>query len=188
MSSNNKSKYIPPHLRNKQKASEVFSAAPATAPAPPKEKPYEEQFPALKGTLPNSAKVWGGEGSFADKAREWNLHDKIKKQEQDEARRENDMVNNMRHRNLPRFHNVRRFVEEDFQQRHHDDETEQQQTEDDGEGWTTVEHNRQPKKRKTVEEIVKEKLAKDSGSEGENDDTVWNEEKQPNETYWDERY
>lgn len=185
MSSNTKSKYVPPHLRNKQKAAEVFSAAP---PEPPKQKPYEEQFPALKGTVPNSAKVWGGEGSFADKAREWSMHDKMKKQEQDEARIENDMVNNMRHRNLPRFHNVRRFVEEDAPKDQYDDETEQEATEDDGDAWTTVQNKRQIKKRKTVEEIVKEKLAKDYGSDGENDDTVWNEEKQPNETYWDERY
>lgn len=183
MSSNNKSKYIPPHLRNKQNAAEVFSAAPA-APEPPKEKPYEEQFPALKGTVPNSVKVWGGEGSFADKAREWSLHDKTRKQEEEEAKRDNEMVNSFRSRNLPRFHNVRRFVEETYEE---DDNNEQTENNDE-ECWTTVGHNRKAKKQKTVEEIVREKMAKDSGSEGENDDTVWNQEKQPNETYWDERY
>lgn len=182
MSSNNNSKYLPPHLRNKQKVAEVFSAPPA--PEPPKEKPYEEQFPALKGTLPNTAKVWGGEGSFAEKAREWSLHDKMKKQEEEEARKDNEMVNNFRSRNLPRFHNVRRFIEEDNEEQ--DDNPKQDEKNDDD--WTTVEYTRKPKKQKTVEEIVREKMAKDSGSEGENEDTVWNQEKQPNETYWDERY
>lgn len=184
MSSKNNSKYVPVHLRNKKQPEKV-----SLDPEPPTtQKSYEQEFPALGSKLPATARVWGGTESFAEKAREWSNSDKLKQQEEEERRKDEEIFNRSMHRNLPKFNNPGRFVEQEvYEEETQHDTTNQKQKEDD-EGWTLVENTRKIKKRKTVEEIVREKMAKTSDSEGENDDTVWNEEKQPNETYWDQRY
>lgn len=170
------SKYLPPHLRGKKlNAVEVFAPI-------PQEKPFEKEFPQL--TKPaNTMKVWGGSETFAEKARKWNEHDKLKQFEQEEKIREEALLNTMSStRIMPRFHNVRRFIEEESEE---DEDTEKPNTEDT-DGWTLVE--KKQVKQKTAEQIFQEKLDKNSDSQGSNnDDTVWNDEKPSNETYWNER-
>lgn len=183
MSSETKTKYIPPHLRNRMPAAEVFAAE---APNP---KPYEQEFPALKSKSAHTVKVWGGSESFANKAREWNDEDKIKKQEDDFRRRQDELSSsNILPRILPRFNNVRRFVDEEESE---EDDDKPEQKKSDNDDWTFVE-NRQAKKQKTPEQLFQEKLSKEElendSESGHNHTSVWNnDEKQSNETYWDER-
>lgn len=174
MSSN--SKYVPPHLRNKKlNANEVFSEV-------SEEKPFEQQYPQLSKPT-TTMKVWGGSESFAEKARKWNEHDKLREFEKEEKIREEALLNTMSStRIMPKFHNVRRFVEEESEE---DDDNEKPATEDD-DGWTLVQ--KKQAKKKTPEQIFQEKMEKNSDSEGSNnEDTVWNDEKPSNETYWNER-
>ena len=174
MSSN--SKYVPPHLRNKKlNANEVFAPL-------PEEKPFEQQFPQLTKST-NTMKVWGGSESFAEKARKWSEHDKLREFEKEEKIREEALLNTMSStRVMPRFHNVRRFVEEESEE---DEDTETPNAENT-DGWTLVER-KQPKQ-KTAEQIFQEKMEKTSDSEvNNNEDTLWNDEKPSNETYWNER-
>ena len=170
------SKYVPPAMRKKEH--------PAVAPPPPPpEKKYEDEFPSL-GQIPTTRRVWGGTSTFAEKAREWSAHSEKEAQEL-EARKKVEIVMQprMSMRPLPRFQNIRRFVE--------DHEPEKQETtnpedgEDEESGWTLVEKKAR-KKQKSLTEIADEDLEK--GSEEENGESVWNnDEKELHETCWDER-
>ena len=183
--SSEKSKYIPPHLRNKkQTASEVCSSQGEA----PNEKPYEQQFPAI--SRPSTvARVWGGKSSFAEKAKEWSEHDKLQELARDEKIREDALLNTMYPpKIIPRFQNIRRFVEED-EDEEDQNESEKPNSNEDDEGWTLVEsRQRKPK-------IINKKFD-ENGSESENsveettnsnDDKPYDDEKPSNETYWDER-
>ena len=169
--------YVPPSLRNKQPAKEVFEEPPK-----PVEKPYEEEFPSLISTSAPKVKVWGGSESFAKKAQEWSVYAKEKEFEVEAERQNQQILNNLTPRNLPRFHNVRRFIEEDSDKE--DDSKSEQKSNEDDEGWIEVKQKRRVKKAKTMEEIASEVLP----VEEETGDTVWGEEQPSNETCWDDRY
>jgi hypothetical protein len=170
------SKYVPPALRKKDQ--------PTAAPPPlPPEKTYEDDFPTLsKG--PTTYRVWGGSGSFAEKAKEWGV--KSQKDSEEEVARKKEEAEghtSVNVRILPKFHNIRRFIEpEEYEEESVDDKP--QPTNNEESGWTLVEKKAR-KKRKTLTEIADEELAK--GSDGENSDSVWNDEKDLHETCWDER-
>lgn len=167
------SRYVPPAMRKNEKP------AVAPPPLPPPEKKFEDEFPAL-GSAPTTYRVWGGTTSFAEKAREWS--EKAQKEADDEATRkkvelETHSVPTVRA--LPRFRNIRRFVEPEEQQ---EEAIKPTSAEDDE--WTLVE-KKVRKKRKTLTEIADEDLEKES--EEETSDTVWNDDKELHETCWDER-
>jgi hypothetical protein len=170
------SKYVPPAMRKKEKPAEA-------PPPPPPEKKYEDEFPSLS-EVPMTRRVWGGTSSFADKAREWSV--KAQKDAEDLATRkkvEAESRTPTNARMLPRFHNVRRFVEpEEY-------EEETAQTKPDAKHgeeseWILVE-KKVRKKKKSLTEIADEELAK--ASDEENSESVWNDEKELHETCWDER-
>lgn len=172
------SKYVAPAKRKIEK--------PAEAPLPPPpEKKFEDEFPALTAA-PSVRRVWGGPTSFADKAREWS--EKAQKDAEEEAARKRAELESQAPsaaRVLPKFRNVRRFVEpEDYEENHAEEESKPETANDEESGWTVVERKVR-KKRKTLTEIADEELAK--ASDGENSDSVWNEDKELHETCWDER-
>ncbi len=169
------SKYVPPAKRKSEKPVEA-------PPPPPPEKKYEDEFPSLSGA-PTTRRVWGGTSSFADKAREWSV--KAQKDAEEEASRKKAEVE-LRSpsvvRALPKFHNVRRFVEPEEQEEEHVEE--KPPANDEESGWTLVE-KKVRKKKKTLTEIADEDFAK--ASDEENSESVWNDEKELHETCWDER-
>jgi hypothetical protein len=170
------SKYVAPALRKKDQPT-------AEPPAPPPEKKYEDDFPTLSAA-PTTYRVWGGTSSFAEKAKEWGV--KAQQDSEDEAARKRAGVDEYTSTNLrvlPKFRNVRRFIEpEEYEEEPADDKP--PSTNNEESGWTLVEKKAR-KKRKTLTEIADEELAK--GSDGENSDSVWNDEKDLHETCWDER-
>jgi hypothetical protein len=173
---NMSSKYVPPAKRKSEKPVEA-------PPPPPPEKKYEDEFPSLSGA-PTTRRVWGGTSSFADKAREWSV--KAEKDSVEEAARKKAEFESRAHsvvRALPKFHNVRRFVEPE----EYEEETVEKKpdaTNDEESGWTLVE-KKVRKKKKSLTEIADEELAK--ASDEENSESVWNDEKELHETCWDER-
>lgn len=171
------SKYVPPAMRKKEQP----SVAP---PPPPPEKKYEDEFPSLAPT-PTTRRVWGGTTTFAEKAREWSEHADREAKEL-ELRKKTELESQTRStvRVLPRFHNIRRFVEEE-EEPEKEEMTKSTTSNDEESGWTLVERKVR-KKRKTLSEIADEEFAKES--EEENSDSVWdNDEKALHETCWDER-
>lgn len=170
------SKYVPPSKRKVEK--------PTEAPPPP-EKKFEDEFPALT-TGPTVRHVWGGPTSFADKAREWS--EQAQRDADEEAARKKAELDSHAPsitRVLPKFRNVRRFVEpEDYEENVANDESKPEPANDEESGWTLVERKAR-KKRKTLTEIADEELAK--ASDEETSDSVWNDEKDLHETCWDER-
>lgn len=172
------SKYVPPSKRKIEKPAEA-------PPPPPPEKKYEDEFPTLSG-VSTSRRVWGGTSSFAEKAREWSV--KAQQDAEEEAARkraELDARPPSVVRVLPKFHNVRRFVEpEEYEEDSPTGESKPEATNDDESGWTLVEKKAR-KKPKTLTEIADEDLAKES--DDEHSESVWNDEKELHETCWDER-
>jgi hypothetical protein len=169
------SKYVPPALRKKQEVA---------PPIPPPEKNFDHEFPSVLAA-PTSQRVWGGTASFADKAREWQLQSD-KDSEDTELRKkvESDAQFPSIIRVLPKFNNVRHFVEHDESDGDSGDELPKQAPPPgDDSGWTLVERKLR-KKRKTLTEIADDDLAKQSDDEHE--DSVWNDEKQLYETCWDD--
>lgn len=141
--------YIPPAPRNIK----------------PKEvdyKPVESEFPQLGGS--NGVKqMWKGR-SFAALAEDWKKEEVDKKlMAEKESEREPDFV-------LPRFNNVRRFVDEKVE--------EPKKVEPE---WTVVER----RKFHVKKEVDLEILYPENDETGE--DTVWNDGPAAHETVWDER-
>lgn len=136
------SKYVPPAMRNKQRKSQ-----------PPVEEPKvcemnDTNFPAL-GEVPKKVTVWGGTKSFAELASEWK-----EKQETDELMKQHEEEKKSQQPTyyrqnvpLPKFHNVRRFVEPE------DDEevAKPVNKKEDDEGWTVVDRTK-VRREKTFEE------------------------------------
>lgn len=153
-------------------------------PPPPPEKKFEDEFPVLT-SAPTVQRVWGGPTSFAEKAREWNEKSQKDSEEAEARKRAEIEVRPSAVRILPRFHNVRRFVEqEEPEEELLDDSTKPASMEDDESGWTLVERKVR-KKRKTLTEVADEELTKIS--DGEQSDSVWDNDKELHETCWDER-
>lgn len=171
------SKYVPPAMRQKVQSS--------AAPSPPPEKKYEDEFPSLSGS-PTTRRVWGGPSSFAEKAREWSA--KAQKDAEEEAFRKRAELDSRPQpvvRVLPKFHNVRRFIEpEEHEENREEEKPKAESTNVDESGWILVEKKTR-KKPKSLTEIADEEFAR--ASDEENSDSVWNEEKELHETCWDER-
>lgn len=175
---NMSSKYVAPAKRKIEKPAEA-------PPPPPPEKKFEDEFPALT-SAPTVRRVWGGSTSFAEKAREWS--EKAQKDAEEEAALKKAELSERPPsiaRVLPKFRNVRRFVEpEDFENASEEEASKPEAANDEESGWTLVERAVR-KKRKTLTEIADEELAK--ASDEEQGDSVWNEDKELHETCWDER-
>jgi hypothetical protein len=144
--------YVPPAPRN-TKPKEVINF-----------KPVESEFPQLGGS--NASKsAWKGR-SFAELADDWNKEEKDKKlMAEKEAEREVDFV-------LPRFNNVRRFV----------DEEEKVETKPEvKQEWTYVENRKFHKKKEVDLDILYPEIDETA------QDSVWNDGPAAHETVWDER-
>lgn len=168
------SKYVPPAMRKKERH-------PAESSPPPPEKKYEDEFPSLT-TAPAPYRVWRGPASFAEKANEWSVQAE-KEAKELELLKKIDMEPTPQPsvRPLPRFHNIRRFVEEEPEE----EETSKPASNEDESGWTRVERKTR-KKRKSIGELVDEEIAKNA-TEG-TDESVWNnDEKELHETCWEDR-
>jgi hypothetical protein len=183
-------KYVPPALRNKKPAAEVFSEN------VPQEKPYEEQFPSLqKPVAPNaSIKVVGdvkrANGTFAEKAREWNSYDSQRKREIEIAQREEEMLKNtINSRVIPQLKSSRKFVEVESDSEDEEQSfTRQPDNEDDNTNpWMHVKSksrkskNPKPQPSNSSEEESEKKP--DSKPE-ENDSSVWDNDADQDDTCW----
>lgn len=171
---NMSSKYVAPAMRKRE---------PVAPPIPPPEKKFEDEFPTLVPAQ-TSHRVWGGTSTFAEKAREWKEQADTQKEENKVALEvELDRASSI-NRVLPKFHNIRRFVETDEAESHAQPEAvKPSNAQDDESGWILVERKLR-KKQKTLTEIADEDFAK--ASDEEHDDSVWNEDKQLHETCWEE--
>lgn len=170
------SKYVPPAMRKNERH-------PAASSPPPPEKKYEDEFPSLTSSVRNY-RVWEGPATFADKAREWSLQAEKEAKELELLKKiEMEPKSQISVRPLPRFHNIRRFVEEE--QPEQDEDSNQNSNEDDS-VWIRVERKTR-KVRKSIGEIVDEEIA-NAPAEG-TDESVWNnDEKELHETCWEDRH
>lgn len=157
------SKYIPPHLRNNR-------VEPSTE-------------TTVQEAAPKTASKWGDKKSFASLAVEWDEHSKLaelEKQQQEHEKQQDMVFNRKTVMPLPRFHNVRRFVEPE----EIEEETEEKPTvsNPDDEGWTTVDRKKY-RRQKTIEEKANRPPTPDQ------DETVWDGNGlEEHETCWDQRY
>jgi hypothetical protein len=170
------SKYIAPSLRNKQE--------PISTPEPetPPEKKYEDEFPAL-GVSTNIVlkPVWNN-GSFADKAREMSIRSKEEQEEKERKKLlDTELTSTMNVRTLPRFNNIHRYVEQEPES---ESEKEEEKEEEE---WITVSNKRRNKKRKVIEELI-DNIDNDNPEPEENQDSVWNQDAEANETCWDDKH
>lgn len=178
MSSN---KYIPPRLRNK------------VPPAKEEAKPYEQEFPALGNKPVSTTRVWGGTGSFAEKAKEWNTYERENQQKLEQEKREQQMLNAMiGHRTLPQIRNIRKFREESESEEEEKPDQTTTTNFEDGDDNTNPWITKTSKTRKT--KVVKpdsdssNEETDEKPSETNNDGSVWDDnEKELNETCWDEK-
>jgi len=148
--------YIPPNARkNTNKAKEVADF-----------KVVENEFPQL-GASGGAKPVWTGR-SFAALAEDWSKVP-VEKKEEEEKEKEPDAEFV-----LPRFNNVRRFVEED------DTEPEQKVEAE----WKFV----APRKFHVKKEVDLDILFPDPDKESNRQETVWKDNGPAlHETVWDER-
>lgn len=162
----NTNKYVPPHMRN--------------PPTDTKNEPQKEESQLKQATTSS----WGTKKTFASLAAEWDEQAKLAEiqKQQDEHEKQNEMVFSRKTvMPLPRFHNVRRFVEPEEEE----EATEQvpQNSNPDDEGWVTVDRKKY-RREKTIEEKLNRPVTPD-----EHDETVWNgDAPEEHETCWDQRY
>lgn len=154
------SKYVPPHMRNN-----------VTQP----EKTLPEASPQVADV---KVSTWGNKKTFATLAAEWDEQSKIvelEKQQEDK----DQMFSRKTVMLLPRFHNVRRFVEAEEEAV---EEKAPQTSNSDDAGWVTVD-----RKKYRREKTIEEKLNRPPTPE--NDGTVWDGTgAEEHETCWDQRY
>jgi len=183
------SKYVPPHVRNAPKPQERFRRRndeyreqrrreedEVQKKEEQSRENNEQNFPTLITRL--SAPSWSvGTKTFAQLASEWS--EKSKEEEllkKDEEESKNTLQQRYTH-SLPKFRNVRRFVEVEDQPQS-SETSEEEQIEDE---WKVVVH-RKPRREKTIEEKFSRPITPPQ-------DSVWNADDHPNEneTCWDER-
>jgi hypothetical protein len=165
------SKYVPPHMRNNR-------TTPSDQNPEPEKNPSSE-MPQIQKMAEERASSWGGKKTFASLAAEWDEHAKIA--ELDKQQEEKDTTFNRKTvMPLPRFHNVRRFVESEEEESVEDQP--QQTSNPDDEGWVLVD-----RKKYRREKTLEEKLNRPPTPE--NDGTVWDgNAPEEHETCWDQRY
>lgn len=172
------SKYVPPAMRNKQNQQRKFEKS-----QPPVEEPKvcemnDTNFPAL-GEVPKKVTVWGGTKSFAELASEWkdkDDSDELVKQHEEQKKSQQPTYTYRQNVPLPKFHNVRRFIEpEDVEE-----SAKPIDKKEDDEGWTVVDRTK-VRREKTFEERIAqlEKNAKNESMES-NEQT-----EQEYESVWD---
>lgn len=165
------SRYLPPYLRNRKDTGKI-------GPIVEEVKPVEDSFPTLSNVTNIQVVKQSSGKSFASMASDW-AKDSEKQKEEEGLRMRYRETTNDSHKHpvvtLPRFHNVRHFVEPE------DDEEQFNApvANNDAEGWTEVRHKKY-RRQKTFEE----KLAEDELKQNEEskDETVWNTE--DDESYW----
>lgn len=170
-------KYVPPYLRNKKQTSVVLPVVEEVKEI----KKTENDFPSL-GSAPSSARVFDHPAgkSFATMATEWTRAAEEQKRAEELEKKDLEALDNLRKYPvaLPRFHNVRHFVEPE------DDEEEEEQVKQpvqnpEEEGWIEVKPKKKIRRPKTFEEKMARPPTPDENSK---DDTVWNGE--DDDTYW----
>jgi hypothetical protein len=169
------SKYVPPALRNKPSQKRNFD----NKPEPPVEQPEvcefnESNFPSL-GNPKNKMTVWGGSKSFADLANEWKSKDEtdeIMKQSEERKKTQESTYLYRQNIPLPKFHNVRRFIEPE-------DEKEQTVQQEESE-WVLVDRKK-VRREKTVEELIAKRELESAKESSETNE----EQAQEYESYWD---
>ena len=171
------SKYVPPALRNKNSHQKRNFD---NKPEPPVEQPdvceyNEANFPSL-GNPKNKMAVWGGSKSFAELASEW----KIKDETENEMLKQNEEIKKTQESTylyrqnipLPKFHNVRRFIEPE-------DDKEQNVQQEESE-WVLVDRKK-VRREKTVEELIARRELESSKEANETNE----EQAQEYESCWD---
>lgn len=162
------SRYVPPHLRNKKETAKVVPVVEEVLPT-------ETNFPTL-GSGVSTTKVFDQPAgkSFANLASTWAKETEQKKQA-DELRKKYEDSQELNHRHpvvsLPRFHNVRHFVEPEDDEE--DEETKPPVVNNEEDGWTEVRPKKKIRRSKTFEEKMARPPTPDENSK---DDTVWNAE------------
>lgn len=142
----------------------------------------DNNFPRLVA-LPTKLSVWGGSRSFADLANEWKektVEDEISKKNAEDEKNEERTYVYRQNLPLPKFHNVRRFVEADDEEDSYVEAAPQANPTDDDSGWTLVD-----RKKVRREKTFEEKLAAHAET---TDDSVWNADApEEHETCWDDK-
>lgn len=168
-------KYVPPYLRNKKETTKVVPVVEEVI-------SNEDNFPAL-GAGVATAKVFDQPTgkSFADLASTWAKDSERQKQAED-LQKQYDEHHTYVYKHpvisLPKFHNVRHFVEPE------DDDLEDETynppvANNEEQGWVEV----RPKKKARRPKTFEEKMARPpSPNENSKDETVWGGE--DDETYW----
>jgi hypothetical protein len=137
----------------------------------------------VEEAAPKTVSKWENKKTFASLAVEWDDHSKmveLEKQQQEHEKQQDVAFSRKAVMPLPRFHNVRRFVEPE--------ETEEappknvQPSNPEDEGWTTVDYKKH-RRQKTIEEKANRPPTP------EQDDTVWDgNAPEEHETCWEQRY
>lgn len=169
------SKYVPHAMRNKHSQKRNFD----NKPQPPVEQPEvcefnETNFPSI-GNPKNKMTVWGGSKSFADLANEWKSKDETDEflKQREEAKKSQEPTYLYRQNiPLPKFHNVRRFIEPE-------DEKEQNVQQEESE-WVLVDRKK-VRREKTVEELIAKRELESAKESSENNE----EHAQEYESCWD---
>jgi len=169
------SKYVPPYLRNKKETTKVVPVVEEIVPT-------EDNFPAL-GSGVTTTKVFDQSAgkSFASLASTWATEVEQQKKADELKKNYEDTQDQIRRHPvvaLPKFQNVRHFVEPE------DDELEDDQpnppaVDKEEEGWTEVRPKKKARRPKTFEEKMARPPTPDENSK---DDTVWNAEDE--DSYW----
>lgn len=168
-------KYVPPYLRNKKETTKVVPVVEEIVVT-------EDNFPAL-GSGVTTAKVFDKPDgkSFASLASTWGTEAEQQKKADELKKKYEEAQDQIRRHpvvSLPKFHNVRHFVEPE------DDELEDEESSppvanDEEEGWTEVRPKKKVRRPKTFEEKMARPPTPDENSK---DDTVWNAEDE--DSYW----
>jgi hypothetical protein len=166
------SKYIPPFLRNKKESAKVS--------------PIVEEIQSVQDTFPNltskpvvqvSSQRLGK--SFANLASDW-ANEADRQKEEDRLKDNYRVILEDGHRyssiSLPKFHNVRHFVEPEDAEEDNKPTT----VSSDESGWIEVRRKKKERRPKTFEERLDED--EENVDESKNEETVWNTE--DDETYW----
>jgi hypothetical protein len=198
------SKYVPPHMRNNAVRTETMNVAPPIQHRRDNRQNYKSQwqieqdvkaennkkkkledekgrefndnnFPSLV-SAPTNKTVWGGQKSFAVLASEWKQTEEVKKESSETEKNEQRSYIYRQNLPLPKFHNVRRFVEPEDEE-----DTPVETTVNDDSDWKLVD-----RKKIRREKTIEEKLAE---TEDINDDSVWNADApEEHETCWEDTH
>lgn len=171
------SKYVPPAMRNKPRKPESRDK-----PQPPPEQPKvcelnDTNFPELVKPK-NSMSVWGGTKSFAELANEWKSKDEsdeILKQSEERRKTQESAYVFRQNIPLPKFHNVRRFIEPEDDQDYNRSNDQQEESD-----WILVD-----RKKVHQEKTFEEKIAKREIESAEETSKSTEEQAQEYESCWD---